>query len=156
MSFEKIIKLSEELPGTFNVFHIDGMLIGRIYQEVDGFYVFVPISNGGFWPQYVLEAIHIQLHRLNYEWENTIAKDPQVSTRAGYYRPSEHSTIGSQNSDIYLLSRLRSHMKNTGEITEEINYIDLIAENRGWHPPNVGESISVGMDGKRYRITREE
>lgn len=36
------------------------------------------------------------------------------------------------------------------------NPIDMIARSKGWLPLSPGESMSVGFNGRRYKITREE
>ncbi len=38
----------------------------------------------------------------------------------------------------------------------EFDPMDMLAKNRGWHPLTVGEQMSVGLGGKRYKIIREE
>ena len=55
---------------------VNGVEIGYIYCEVDGFYVFEIASRlGGYWSEWVLRDIADQLHYMNKEWEQQINED---------------------------------------------------------------------------------
>lgn len=56
----KIIKVE----GSKVYFH-NGVFLGEIFPEVDGFYVFYPDLKGGFWEAYVLRAIADYMDELN-------------------------------------------------------------------------------------------
>lgn len=45
------------------------LLIGEIYPEVDGYYVFLPIKEGGYWSGWVLKTIYNKLEELNKAWD---------------------------------------------------------------------------------------
>ena len=67
---------------------------------------------------------------------------------------SQSSTIGSIWPDEFHLSRLRHHMTNAGELSEEIHYLNLIAADCGWHPLVLGEKMEVTLGGNTYMIKR--
>lgn len=67
---------------------------------------------------------------------------------------SQSSTIGSIWPDDFHLSRLRHHMTNVGELSEQINYVNLIAADCGWHPLVLGEKMEVTLGGNTYMIKR--
>lgn len=50
----------------------NGKHIGDIYTEVDGYYVFQPIGNGGCWPGEILLEIGNTIVELNKEWDNHV------------------------------------------------------------------------------------
>lgn len=48
------------------IVYTNGVEIGEIYVEVDGFYVFVPnITRGGFWTEHLLKTLANLLKELN-------------------------------------------------------------------------------------------
>lgn len=58
--------------GTLNVFYSNGIFMGELYMEVDGFYVYEPVLRGGFWEAYVLREIADKLDELNKPWQQNI------------------------------------------------------------------------------------
>ena len=55
----------------------NGVILGQIYREVDGYYVFVPNLLDGFWEAYVLRAIANLLDKKNEKWDKQVKKDLQ-------------------------------------------------------------------------------
>ena len=54
----------------------NGVTLGEIYPEVDGFYVFeFDHSRRGYVDEHLLMEIAIQLSNMNSEWNDMIAKD---------------------------------------------------------------------------------
>lgn len=49
--------------------------LGEFILDVDGFYVFFPESQGGFYNEYFLKVLLDKLTELNAEWSTTIAKE---------------------------------------------------------------------------------
>lgn len=63
----------------------NGVILGEIYKEVDGFYVFQPTLNGGgFWEEWVLKGIASILEERNAAWkeeiDNYFRSQPQKGT----------------------------------------------------------------------------
>ncbi len=56
----------------YEVYYNNGMLLGSIYQEIDGYFVFLPILRQGYWDGPVLEQIAKYLEDLNKEWDKEI------------------------------------------------------------------------------------
>ncbi len=53
-----------------------GALVGELYMEADGFYVFDPIvGRTGYWPAWMLRVIADKLEELNKEWTATVMAD---------------------------------------------------------------------------------
>jgi hypothetical protein len=51
---------------------------GRIYKEIDGFYVWSPASDSGFLNEHVLTAMAKYLAARNAVWEWQIQHDPAI------------------------------------------------------------------------------
>jgi hypothetical protein len=47
--------------------------LGYAYQEVDGYYVFVPVGTGS-WPGYGLEMVANKLEELNKDWDKQLMR----------------------------------------------------------------------------------
>lgn len=57
----------------------NGVAMGLLMKEVDGFYVFFPDSpNGGFWSEGVLKQLADKLAELNKEWKEKICSDTSI------------------------------------------------------------------------------
>jgi hypothetical protein len=70
--------ITEELQGSTQVVvFCNGVVIGQMYQEVDGYYVFLPDRKDGFWEAYVLRAIADMLDEKNERWHKQVMKDLQ-------------------------------------------------------------------------------
>ena len=73
MSFNEIKVVKE---GTNRAVYLRNILIGDIYAEVDGYYVFEPnIKHGGYWPQWLLQFLCEKLDELNKEVDAIIQKE---------------------------------------------------------------------------------
>lgn len=59
---------------TGNVYYSNGKLIGEIYMEVDGYYVYVFPSSAGCWEAAVLREIADLLDYLNAPWDAEVRK----------------------------------------------------------------------------------
>lgn len=56
-----------------NFYWNNGVYLGYVYKEVDGFYTFVFCDgNHGTWNSYVLRTIADKMDELNKEWQNNI------------------------------------------------------------------------------------
>jgi hypothetical protein len=55
----------------------NGVTLGQLYQEVDGYYVFVPETSGGYWEAYVLREIANLLDKKNAKWHKKVKRDLQ-------------------------------------------------------------------------------
>ncbi len=68
-----MIKLEEKKACLYDVLFNNGKKLGQFYMEVDGYYVFQPdTENQGFWNEYSLKLILIELEKLNKDWDNHI------------------------------------------------------------------------------------
>ena len=65
----KTTKIDEH---AFDAFAENGVKIGQILREVDGFFVFYPEQHGGFWPAHMLREVSNKLYELNEPWEKQI------------------------------------------------------------------------------------
>ena len=71
---ESLITLVEINPSLFRVnFARNGVKLGEIYKEVDGFFGFTT-NSGGFWAAHILRAIADQLDVMNEPWVKEIEK----------------------------------------------------------------------------------
>lgn len=64
-----IIKLEAMPDGGYDVFYENGVLLGILYREVDGYFVFQPEPGGGAWSGHVLQAIADKIEELNKPWD---------------------------------------------------------------------------------------
>ena len=48
------------------------VLIGDVYQEVDGYFVFVPGGRGGYWSSHELKMVSEFLDELNEPWDREV------------------------------------------------------------------------------------
>ena len=64
---------------TKNLTYENGVHLGQILKEVDGFYVFYPNGHDGFWEEHVLRALADLLRDLNLPWAKVLATDPVLS-----------------------------------------------------------------------------
>lgn len=56
-------------------FASNGVALGEIYMEVDGYYVFEPgRDSNGFWEAYVLRAIADKLDEMNKAWDAEVTE----------------------------------------------------------------------------------
>ena len=58
----------------YQVIYDNGVYIGDLLVEVDGFFVYYPIQNGGAWESHVMRAIADKLDELNKPWQQQIDK----------------------------------------------------------------------------------
>lgn len=66
----------KSLGATILVFYENGKLIGNLYQEVDGFWVFwQEEALSGFWSQHVLRQLADKLEELNADWDRQLHED---------------------------------------------------------------------------------
>lgn len=65
-------KISEE---RYEVIYDNGVSIGELLREVDGFFVYYPIQNGGCWESHVMRPIADKMDELNKPWQDQIDKD---------------------------------------------------------------------------------
>ena len=64
----------DEAKRTYAV-KVGGMPMGELYMEVDGCYVFDPITGrSGYWPAWMMQSIVDKLTELNAEWEEQLTK----------------------------------------------------------------------------------
>jgi hypothetical protein len=61
-----------EVDDTLHAFYENGVGLGVLYREVDGFWVYAPELHGGFWTAHVMRAIADELDRRNKPWEDEI------------------------------------------------------------------------------------
>jgi hypothetical protein len=52
--------------------------IGDMFPDVDGFYYFWPIKEGGSWSEYSLRLLADKLKELNKEWKEIIQNDSAI------------------------------------------------------------------------------
>ena len=53
----------------------NGITLGEIYKEVDGYYVFISVTSCGFWEAYVLRAIADLLDKKNEKWDKKVKQE---------------------------------------------------------------------------------
>jgi hypothetical protein len=62
-------KIEHESGGVaYSVIHDNGVEIGSLYMEVDGYWVFYPIQRHGYWDANTLIKIARRLHKMNRKW----------------------------------------------------------------------------------------
>jgi len=54
------------------VFYQNGVLLGTVYREIDGYYVFLPKYNGGYWKAFIMKAIADKIDGLNKGWDEEV------------------------------------------------------------------------------------
>ena len=64
--------LEQVYKTAYNVNTNNGKKLGEFYQEVDGFYVFLPIESSGFYSEEYLGALLFELQQLNAPWKENI------------------------------------------------------------------------------------
>lgn len=70
-----VVTLVNEHTNAYEVEVQNGPLLGDIYKEVDGYYVFAPLMKGGYWPEWFLRGIADKLAEMNKEWDELIARE---------------------------------------------------------------------------------
>ena len=65
----KHLSYEDTAEGSVRVGYTNGICMGEIYMEVDGYYVFEPALNGGFWDGWVLAEIAETLEEMNAPYE---------------------------------------------------------------------------------------
>lgn len=66
--------LEQVAKTAYNIKTNHGVKLGEFYQEVDGFYVFLPVESPGFYSEEYLEALLFELQQLNAPWKENIRK----------------------------------------------------------------------------------
>jgi len=59
---------------TYKITNINKIHLGEFYQEVDGFFVFIPGSEYGCYTEQFLESLLFELHQLNDPWKENVRK----------------------------------------------------------------------------------
>lgn len=76
-------------PGKHNFYADNGLLIGYAYQEIDGYFVFLPNDKlQGYQSEYNLYAIADALRMLNRDWDKVVGSDPAIGGQPGYQPPA--------------------------------------------------------------------
>lgn len=68
-------------PDTKKAFWENGVYIGDIEKDVDGFYKYWPSKNGGYYDEWFLYSIYFKLKEMNKAWQETIDNDPVLRFR---------------------------------------------------------------------------
>jgi hypothetical protein len=58
--------------GGYDVFYENGVRLGILYREIDGYFVFGPEPGGGSWSGHVLRDIADKIEELNKPWDQQI------------------------------------------------------------------------------------
>lgn len=66
--------LEQVAKTAYNIKTNHGVKLGEFYQEVDGFYVFLPVESSGFYSEEYLGALLFELQQLNASWKENIRK----------------------------------------------------------------------------------
>lgn len=75
----RTIKLRPVGVAGFEVIYGDnGVLLGDLIREVDGYFTFWPEGHGGYWAAYVMRAIADCMDELNAPWDEQIRNDPRI------------------------------------------------------------------------------
>lgn len=69
-----LVVFTEVPAGTYSVTYHNGVSLGELYREIDGFFVFSPILRGGFWEAAPMRTIADKLDELNAPWENELER----------------------------------------------------------------------------------
>jgi hypothetical protein len=68
-----MVKLEQKQACLYDVVFNNGKKLGQFYMEVDGYYVFqADTETNGFWTEYTLKLILVELEKLNKDWDNHI------------------------------------------------------------------------------------
>lgn len=59
---------------SYSVYANNGVQIGELYQEIDGFYVFALPGRTGYWPEYLLRELADELKELNIKWLGEVTR----------------------------------------------------------------------------------
>lgn len=54
------------------LYYENGAFLGNVYREVDGYYVFWPKNQGGFWESHHMRLIADFLDELNKAWDDEV------------------------------------------------------------------------------------
>jgi hypothetical protein len=66
----------DEQTKMYNLTYENGMYMGSLYQEIDGYYVWNPTwRGGGYIPSHVLLSIGNYLEHINKEWDEKVMND---------------------------------------------------------------------------------
>ena len=77
-NWDKYIDTNELADNSFSVFLRDsGKILGEIYKEVDGYYVYQPDKANGCWESYAMRTIADMLDEMNKEWDEQVKKELQ-------------------------------------------------------------------------------
>lgn len=60
------------LDKDLHLFYENGVKLGEVCEDVDGYYYFWPIIQGGYWPAELMKAIFELLELINYEWDKEV------------------------------------------------------------------------------------
>lgn len=62
----------------YELYYNNGVLLGDVIMEVDGYYTFWPEGHGGYWEAHMLRAVADCLDELNEPWDTQIRNDPRI------------------------------------------------------------------------------
>lgn len=66
------IKFERRETGTYDVIYVNGVNLGELYVEIDGYYVYWPSPRNGFWESHAMREIADKLDELNADWDRSI------------------------------------------------------------------------------------
>jgi len=69
MSLVKFIPLKNS---AYKVEYENGVDMGELYKEIDGYYVYWPIDRKGFWSSVPMRIIADKLDELNADWDREV------------------------------------------------------------------------------------
>lgn len=94
---EKISHFNNNIIFKNNKFYFNDIVLGDVYKEVDGFYVFVPHTFGGYWDAWALRKIGNKLDEMNKPWREKIErelfgkpKEPNQALKDAYKKYKEN------------------------------------------------------------------
>ena len=78
MSYQIYFKWrGDECNSSYDIYHVSGKLLGILYKEVDGFFVFAfpnGTSQTGCFPEHFFTSVSDKLKEINAEWEGIVSQ----------------------------------------------------------------------------------
>ena len=86
-----MLTLKPANSGGYRAYWENSALIGEVYREVDGYYVFWPVWSGGSWSEGFCRSMADKLQELNKDWHEQVCRDlcgPSSETVGEHYKPT--------------------------------------------------------------------
>jgi hypothetical protein len=76
------LKYDQVQDGFIKVYAYNGVQVGEMYIECDGYWVFQPVLRNGYWESWMLMHLGRKLHKLNRKWHQQVIRGLEIANQS--------------------------------------------------------------------------